>query len=474
MSKLEYVLLFGITAVVSACGGGGGDAGTTGGGNQSSLQSIVYTATDLTTNLVDLMLVNEDGSAPLVLIDDVDNITYRSTTSDSRIIFSKIEPGTFEQNLYAINADGNNEVQLTSFSVSVFYRHKTDDDRIIFEVDENGQKDIYTVNADGSQLIPLTDTPLYDESFEAVAADGSLIFKRIDTQTNNADIYRIDLDGTNELPLAVSSSFEDFLGVTSDNRVVYRRDKTPGDEDIYSVSTQGTDLIALTDSTDRETFSHITRDGNVLFTRGFHLFSVSSHGGVETRLDAFVSNRLADFRYELESGQIVFTRRPSASSDRDLYIVDPDGNNEITLANVADDVEQFVGVSSNGRIIFSYMDAVSLETDLYAINPDGTGLVNLTNTPGVSEMFSLSGPDGQIIFHRTIGGQNDLIAVDDEGLTETVLANTVLDENFRALTNNGRVIMHVNNGDIKSVMLDGSDIRDLAVTSDFESFRGIF
>lgn len=83
--------------------------------------------------------------------------------------------------------------------------------RIAFHSDRDGDLDIYSMNADGTDVQRLTDTPGRD--FEpAWSLDGStIVFSSDRDDPTNAQLYLMDADGSNQRPLMPFSP-ADYVG----------------------------------------------------------------------------------------------------------------------------------------------------------------------------------------------------------------------------------------------------------------------
>jgi hypothetical protein len=72
-------------------------------------------------------------------------------------------------------------------------------------------QDLYSVNADGTGLVPLA-TSTDNEFFQSVTAAGRVIFSRRVGGTQD-DLYSINADGTGLVPLADTATAEFFGGI---------------------------------------------------------------------------------------------------------------------------------------------------------------------------------------------------------------------------------------------------------------------
>jgi Tol biopolymer transport system component len=106
----------------------------------------------------------------------------------------------------------------------------------------------------------------------------------------------------------------------------------------------------------------------------------------------------------------------------DLYVMDPDGSNEVKLTNGEGTINQPADWSPDGtRILFS--SARSGNRDLWVMNTDGTHLQQLTNTVADEDSGAWS-PDGTTIaFYRYMNFSDEIWLMDADGSNQRNLIN---------------------------------------------------
>ena len=110
--------------------------------------------------------------------------------------------GNFE--IYVMNADGSNVMRLTNnfLSRDVDPVWSPDGAKIAFESTQLANTDIYVMNGDGSNLTPLTTTAAIDDQ-PAWSPDGSRIAFASD-RDGNGEIYLMHADGANQTRLTTN------------------------------------------------------------------------------------------------------------------------------------------------------------------------------------------------------------------------------------------------------------------------------
>lgn len=112
-----------------------------------------------------------DGSNPVRVTDDPEDDQEPAWLSDgSRIVFCSFRTGPGD--IWIMDPDGTDAVNLTNDPFRVTTDADSDFDsnwaadgtRLAFDTDRNGNWDIYTINANGTDAIRLTANPAEDES----------------------------------------------------------------------------------------------------------------------------------------------------------------------------------------------------------------------------------------------------------------------------------------------------------------------
>jgi Tol biopolymer transport system component len=76
---------------------------------------------------------------------------------------------------------------------------KAMDSKIVYETYQNNNWDLFTVNANGSNPVNLTNTPTEHEMYAHVSPNGKMICFTVDAETENGKVrcvYRMNIDGT--------------------------------------------------------------------------------------------------------------------------------------------------------------------------------------------------------------------------------------------------------------------------------------
>ena len=128
----------------------------------------------------------------------------RAQEFESRIVFSSNRDGDWD--IYSMDANGDNLLQLTDHPAADEYPACSPDGRRIAFTSERGiTHDLYVMDSDGDNVIRLTHDNFF-ESRPSWSPDGTRIaFSAFRFVVGNSEIYAMDADGTNLTRLANTS-----------------------------------------------------------------------------------------------------------------------------------------------------------------------------------------------------------------------------------------------------------------------------
>jgi Tol biopolymer transport system component len=168
----------------------------------------------------DIYIMNADGSNQTKLTDDPANDWFPSLSSDGqKILFYSNRD--FDQEVYVMDTDGSNPINLTknapvnmAFGKAPLPPSEVSLDeiphKIVFESyrETEGKKnwELCIVNADGSNLINLTNSSDIDEKYPHASPDGQLICfvadEGKDLKSKRRNVYYMNIDGTDRVRVA--------------------------------------------------------------------------------------------------------------------------------------------------------------------------------------------------------------------------------------------------------------------------------
>ena len=288
-------------------------------------------------------------------------------SSDGRIAFISNRDGNWE--IYAMNADGSDVVRLTDNSADDGCQSwSSDGRRIAFESTRDGYYAIYAMNADGSNRTRLTNNPSAGDGCPSWSPDGRRIAFQSD-RDGNQEIYAMNADGSNQRRLTSNDARDRDPAWSPDGRRIAFSSERDGNSEIYVMNADGSGVVRVTNNSDYDGVPAWSPDG---------------------RRIAFASRR---------------------DGNGEIYAMNADGSNQTRLTNRSAS-DWYPSWSPDGRrIAFSSQAGGSDSREIYAVNVDGSGVTRITNNsdhdsypswgqssvPPVAAIRSVSIPDGTVV-----------------------------------------------------------------------------
>ena len=453
----------------------------------------------------EIYVMNADGSNPYNLTQNPANEERCSWSPDgSRIAFTTNRDGNSE--IYVMKADGSNQTRLTNNTVDDHYLDWSPDGKWIAFSRKTapGQPisdwQIIIIDVDGTNEYPVTDTnqntqpawspngtkfvyqswrgglsymdQLWVANFAIVGSiptlsndvnitnnsyrqcgpswspDGTkLVYHRATTTSHtDYDIWMMDADGGNPIPIANPSGVAD----TGPDWSPFLFDAPPA-APTGLTATPGDQQITLTWSPNSEAdLSHYVVYQST--TSGFTPSSSDSVGRVDKPDTTFTATDLTNgttYFYRItavdeagnESGysvQVIATPMILASTkiafaskrdgDWDVYIMNPDGSGVTNITNTSTN-ESVPRWSPDGSQI-AFTSNRDGDYDIHVMNADGTNPRNLTQNPANEEYCAWS-PDGKkIAFGTNRDGNSEIYVMNADGSGQTRLTNNTVDDSY--------------------------------------------
>ncbi|HRX02481.1 MAG TPA: hypothetical protein P5148_04990 [Anaerolineae bacterium] len=242
--------------------------------------------------------------------------------------------------------------------------------RIVFHSDRDGDLDIYSMNADGSDLQQLTDSPGRDFEPDWSPDGSTIVFSSDRDDPTNAQLYLMDADGSNQRPLMPFTP-ADYLGA---------RWSPDGEWILFH--------------------SNLEVDG----VPWFNIYKVRKDGSELTDLTGSVDN---SFRpdWSPDGQRIVFTSE--RDGNREIYVMNADGSNPVRLTdNIGDDNQPRWSPDGSQILFESNRDGANMALYLMdAPSTDVTGpqeqAIHLLSFPGFNSQSASWADGGKLIVYSS-------------------------------------------------------------------------
>ncbi|MBI4283375.1 MAG: PD40 domain-containing protein [Chloroflexi bacterium] len=298
-----------------------------------------------------------------------------------------VQPSILSRGIYTLGVrakDGLGNVTTESaitFNVSVVA--DLANTKIAFDSNRTGDYELFTMSANGSALIRLTNNTA-DDTHPAWSPDGSRIAFS-SNRDGNDEIYVMNLNGSNLMRLTDNPTYDGYPEWSPDGQQIAFMRTVNSITEIFVMSQNGTDVRRLT-------------------TSGF------SEGNWHPS-------------WSPDGSQIVYVSR--ATGNWEVWLMNVDGSGKIQLTTDGAGSKHLPRFLPDGsKILFAWAPAGTW--NIYQMNPDGSSILNLTNS-SAQEGDPYPSPDGQrIAFQRSY----DVYVMNRDGSAQTNLTNnTALDFN---------------------------------------------
>jgi len=256
----------------------------------------------------EIYIINSDGSNHINLTKTLGNDNFPQFSPDgSNIVFSSDRDGNRE--IYLMDVNGNNQLRLTNNDVIDHApQFSPDGSKILFfSIDSNWAYNVYTMDLDGHNLKNLTSESLYfhfpiniDDSFNIIywyapqySPDGSkIVFTSYSYSELNIDIYIMNSDGSSQRRLTSTPGYNFSPRFSPDGSQIVFMTHRGRNFDIYTMDLDDKNQIPLYDSkSGHAIFSQYYPDGSRIlfiddndFCERYKIYIMNSNGNNPTKL----------------------------------------------------------------------------------------------------------------------------------------------------------------------------------------------
>jgi Tol biopolymer transport system component len=270
-----------------------------------------------------IILMTSDSQGAVDLDELLITVVGMTTNSPNRVIYSS--GGT----LYMTDSQFTSPQALRSgYDVA----WSPDGSKIAFSARAGGNDEIHVMNADGSNLLRLTNDSASDR-YPSWSPDGTKLVYASHPNGGDWEIYTMNADGTNKRFLTNNTVDDLYPAWSPDGRKIAFSRKTSDDFDIFTMNANGSGSQRLLNRDSDDFDPAWSPDGTrLLFTAvdgNSNIFVINIDG---TGLRALTTNRADDEQadWSPDGSQIIF--RSTRSGSGDLYIMNANGSNQVQLS----------------------------------------------------------------------------------------------------------------------------------------------
>lgn len=454
-------------------------------------KSLLFNAGDIGFESGGIYQIELDGSDPRpLLVDGFNNAAPDWSPDGKQIAFSSNRDGNL--NIFAMNTDGSNIHKVVDTGLNDYLPDwSPDGSRITFFAANwpTVRQDIYTVNADGSDLTNITNTPRVVDEDPRWSPDGNKIIFQSD-RDGNFEIYVMNTDGSQPenltrnrgadywpewfVPFAAKIAFVSDHG---GNPQIYLMPVTGKEGEIPTVSDN---WQRLTSGAQDNYFPVWSPDGKqIAFYTHFSwqswaIMIMDADGSNQHQLTPSSGETICSFGpvWSPDGKRIAFTIEPNPSptcemKHTEIAVINTDGSGfQILTQNDANDLA-YSWLPDGSQLVFtSNRDG---KDEIYIMNADGSNPRRLTPLESANSMPSLS-PDGRTIaFVSNRDGNDEIYLMGVDGSNSTRLTNNPAADWQPAWSPDGRQIVFTSGSlsggfDLFVINADGTDLRRLTNT----------
>ncbi len=307
--------------------------------------------------------------------------------------------------IYTVAADGTGLARLTTappFSPESpptgvqAYAWSPDGQKIAFASDRDGNLEIYVINADGSGLTRLTESPGTD-TLPRWSPDGKRI-AFVSLRDSNAEIYIMNADGTDQTRLTrdPTDDFFGVLGIAPDpwspdgQSIAFQRGSLFQEDgapilDIHVMNADGSLQLRLTQG-DPALFSGWSPDGKkiIFLTGGLEgpeVYVMNADGSGQTRLtENLPADHVPGFPVWSPNGKDIAFMAEREGQDV-IHIMKADGSGQTALTTGACDGLLGLSWSPDGQLIAFTRGCDFEEVEVWVMKADGSSPTRIAEAP---------------------------------------------------------------------------------------------
>jgi len=248
---------------------------------------------------------------------------------------------------------------------------------IVYASDQDGNWEIYTINADGTEATNLSNNPAEDWSPNWSPDRTYIAFHT--NRDGNYEIYRMDANGSNLVNLTNNSAIDARPSWSPDGTKIAFTSDRDGNFEIYVMNADGSEQTRITNNTAEDTNPAWSPDGKYI------IFDSKRDGNAEIytiNVDTLQSTRLttnsADDSapaWSPDGTKIVFVSYRDGNGE--IYVMNANGSGQTRLTTTGDNDGYPIWMDGSTRILFA-RHVGGKTRYVFIMNADGSGEVAVT------------------------------------------------------------------------------------------------
>lgn len=349
LGRFKYIVSVSVSlsflSFIAGCGGGGSSSSSPTPSSQSAAETV-QTFGDITTRVVGTAQQPVVSAAPGGTVIGIAGATisdisqaFVPSLATSRIVFYSYRNRNAQ--IYSMNADGSDQIRLTNNAASeIFPAYSPDGSKVAFSSSRDGNPEIYTMNADGSNQIRLTNNTDTD-TYASYSPDGTkIVFAS--SRDGVPRIYTMNADGTSQTRLTNNANtFDYFPSFSPDGTKIAFTGVLGVNADVFVMNADGTNPTKITNGGTNDAPSFSPDGTKIVFSKSDGIYTMNSDGSGQVRLaNTGAADRYA--AYSPDGSKITFMS--SRNGDFEIYTMNADGSNQARLT-----INQTTGFSPAGN-----------------------------------------------------------------------------------------------------------------------------
>jgi Tol biopolymer transport system component len=269
-------------------------------------------------------------------------------------------------------------------------------------------------------LATLVVTGLAVLSFQYVSQamlDDTIVFMR--QEGMDMEIYTVEADGSGEVQLT-NNDYEDWAAVwTPDKSQILFHSNRDGYFAIYTMNRDGSDVHRISPEGRHAQFPSVSPDGrSVAFEMymgvgdEWDIFIMSLNGCGRMSQATFSAGHEGGAAFSPDGTQLAY--HSTENGYYDIYVLNLNGTGTNRLTFYPETMDVWPQWSANGKQIIFHSERDG-NSEIYVMNADGSNAQNLTNNPALDRVPRFAADGQTIIFRSERSGESNLYVMGLDG-----------------------------------------------------------